>query len=271
MFVPLMFGDLTFGVDTLAFNSLKKTFGGTLSQLERLRGQPSLHFTGRPARKVTLAGTLFPTRLLSEPETEDGAAKIVGRADLETLRALAESGESRWLVAGNGEVFGKFAIESLDEDESAWLEEGTPLRINFTISLVEDLAESGEENENSLAVLKLNAAARETRAKSFLEAWKKHESEKVSQAVESIYAETPTAGKWYRTKQGDVLSALCSQAYPDAAEADSLQRVLGENSALASAGQPFDAGTEIFFPAEANTQSTLTTSLFESTFLGRLV
>ena len=164
MFVPLMFGDLTFGVDTLAFNSLKKTFGGTLSQHARIGGQPALQFTGRPARKVTLAGTLFPTRLLSEPETEDGAAKIVGRSDLETLRTMVESGESRWLVSGSGDVFGKFAIESLNEDESAWLEEGTPLRIDFTISLVEDLAEPGEENESSLAVLELNATAREQRA-----------------------------------------------------------------------------------------------------------
>ena len=31
MFVPLMFGDLKFGVDALAFNSLKKTFGATLA------------------------------------------------------------------------------------------------------------------------------------------------------------------------------------------------------------------------------------------------
>lgn len=271
MFVPLMFGDLTFGVDTLAFNSLKKTFGGTLSQHARIGGQPALQFTGRPARKVTLAGTLFPTRLLSEPETEDGAAKIVGRSDLETLRTMVESGESRWLVSGSGDVFGKFAIESLNEDESAWLEEGTPLRIDFTISLVEDLAEPGEENESSLAVLELNAAAREQRAESFTQTWKKYENEKTVQTVESIYAETPQAGKWYRTKQGDVLSVLCSQAYPNEAESDTLPRVLSENSALADMPQPFDAGTEIFFPAEANTQSTLTTSLFESTFLSRLV
>lgn len=271
MFVPLTLGDLKFGIDALAFNSLKKTFGGTLSQQARIGGQPALHFTGRPPRKISLAGTLFPTRLLAEPETADGAAKIVGRSDLETLRAMAESGKSRWLVAGNGDVFGKFAIESLNEDESAWLEEGTPLRIDFTISLVEDLAEPGEENENSLAVLKLNAAAREARAKNFTETWKKYENEKTVQTVESIYAETPTPGKWYRTKQGDVLSVLCSQAYPNEAESDTLPRVIGENSALADTPQPFNAGTEIFFPAEANTQSTLTTSLFESTFLSRLV
>ena len=213
MFVPLMFGDLKFGVDALAFNSLKKS-----------------------------------------------AAKIVGRADLETLRGLAESGESRWLVSGNGEVFGKFAVESLSEDETVWLEEGTPLRVAFTLSLVEDLAEPGEENESSLSVLELNAQAREARAKSFAETWKKYENEKTAQTVESVYAETPTA-----------LCALCAQAYPGAAEGDALARVLSENAALADTPQPFDSGTEIFFPAEANTQSTLTTSLFESTFLSRLL
>ena len=38
MFVPLMFGDLKFGVDALAFNSLKKTFGATRSRVG-LRGR----------------------------------------------------------------------------------------------------------------------------------------------------------------------------------------------------------------------------------------
>ena len=159
MFVPLMFGDLKFGVDALAFNSLKK----------------------------------IPTRLLAEPETAAGAAKIVGRGDLENLRGLVESGESRWLVSGNGEVFGKFAAESLSEDETVWLEEGTPLRVAFTLSLAEDLAEPGDANEASLSVLELNASAREARAKSFAETWKKYENEKTAQTVESVYAETPTA------------------------------------------------------------------------------
>lgn len=266
-----MLGDLTFGVDALAFTSLKKTFGGTLAQHARIGGQPVLQFTGRPARKISLAGTLFPTRLLAAPETDTGTAKIVGRSDLETLRAMSEKGESRWLVSGNGDVFGKFAIESLSEDESAWLEEGTPLKVEFTLSLVEDLAEPGEENDASTAILKLNEAARELRAKNFSETWKKYESEKTVQTVEGIYAEMPTPGKWYRTKQGDVLGVLCAQAYPNEAEGDTLPRVISENSALSKTEQPFDAGTEIFFPQEANTQSTLTSSLFESTFLGRLV
>ena len=226
MFVPLMFGDLKFGVDALAFNSLKKTFGATLASQARLGGQPSLQFTGRPSRKVTLSGTLFPTRLLAEPETAAGAAKIVGRGDLENLRGLVESGESRWLVSGNGEVFGKFAAESLSEDETVWLEEGTPLRVAFTLSLAEDLSEPGDANEASLSVLELNASAREARAKSFAETWKKYENEKTAQNAESLYAETPTAGKWYRTRQGDVLCALCAQAYPGAAEGAALADTL---------------------------------------------
>ena len=82
-------------------------------------------------------------------------------------------------------------------------------------------------------MLELNASAREARAKSFAETWKKYENEKAAQTVESVYAETPTAGKWYRTKRGDVLCALCAQAYPGAAEGDALARVLSENAALA--------------------------------------
>ena len=136
-------------------------------------------------------------------------------------------------MSGNGEVFGKFAAESLSEDETVWLEEGTPLRVAFTLSLVEDLSEPGDANEASLSVLELNASAREARAKSFAETWKKYENEKTAQTAESLYAETPTAGKWYRTKQGDVLCALCAQAYPGAAEGDALARVLSENAALA--------------------------------------
>ena len=226
MFGPLMFGDLKFGVDALAFNSLKKTFGATLASQARLGGQPSLQFTGRPSRKVTLSGTLFPTRLLAEPETAAGAAKIVGRGDLENLRGLVESGESRWLVSGNGEVFGKFAAESLSEDETVWLEEGTPLRVAFTLSLAEDLSEPGDANEASLSVLELNASAREARAKSFAETWKKYENEKTAQTAESLYAETPTAGKGDRTRQGGVLGARCAQADPGAAEGAALADTL---------------------------------------------
>lgn len=271
MFVPLMFGDLAFGVDALAFQKLTLTRNFSVAKHTRIGTQPTLQFTGRDGVSVELPCALFPARIIAEPTTSDGAATVVGFEALDALRDMAARGESYWLVVGNGDILGKFAVESVTETQTTWLEEGTPLRVEFSLKLTEDSADAGEANEASCAVLNLNRAAREARAKAFSEAWDRRSSESTTQTVESVFSDAPTAGKWYRTKQGDVLGVLCGQANPDGDAGAYLARTLSENAALADEAQPFSAGTEIFFPAEANTQSTLTTSLFESTFLSRLI
>lgn len=283
MYIPLMLGDFKFGVDTLSFSKLARSAAFSFGENARLGGQPSLHFTGRAAQTVSLDGVVFPGRLLGE--NADGSPKAVTAAPLDALREIAESGQARWLVAGNGRVFGRYVVKSFSETQTAWLEEGSPLRAEFSVSLLEDLYDAATAHEAATAVLSLNKEAREARAQAFLENWKKAEEDNPTMATtytdatgeelpteetEDLFADPPAAGKWYLTKQGDTLSALCSQANPGDDLSAYVAQTLGENAALAAAAEPYEAGLAIFMPAQANTQSTLTTSLFESTFLSRL-
>lgn len=92
MFVPLMFGDLAFGVDALAFQKLTLTRNFSVAKHTRIGTQPTLQFTGRDGVSVELPCALFPARIIAEPTTSDGAATVVGFEALDALRDMAARG-----------------------------------------------------------------------------------------------------------------------------------------------------------------------------------
>lgn len=282
MFVSCMLGDFLFGATTLSIASFNKSREWNVVETQRVFLPAAIQFCSAKAQSFSLSGTLFPGMLSLSAKKDEQTA--VGTSALKKLRDMADTGESYWLVCGNGEVFGRFAIKKVTETETHWLEEGTPLRVDFSVELVEDYAEPGTENDAATAVLKLNAAARQDRADAFLSTYRAAEAdnpteqttfedqtgeELPTEATEDIFSDPPALGKWYQTKQGDVLSALCAVVY--SSPADGIAQVLNENAGLASTPQPFAAGITIYFPETTTTQSSLTTGLFESTFLSRLI
>lgn len=55
--------------------------------------------------------------------------------DIDTLRRMADSGRPWLLVDGQGRVWGAYVIEGVSETRTVFLQDGTPRRVDFEISL----------------------------------------------------------------------------------------------------------------------------------------
>ena len=120
----LMFGDVPFEAPGTAYRTLKRTSEYRQPSQDRVHQRPIHQFTGLGRDTVTLDGVVFPGHF--------GAS---GLAHLTRLRALAEAGEPRILVAGSGEVFGKYVVTGIKETRTRVFRDGAPRRVAWRLSL----------------------------------------------------------------------------------------------------------------------------------------
>jgi phage protein U len=102
----------------------------------RLLRDPAWQFIGPGSQQITLDGVLYP---------QTGFAGRVGTMD--ELRALAAEGKPLMLTAGNGKVFGRWAIRTIREGQGLFVMGGSPRQIEFTVELVR----YGEDNPGEAA------------------------------------------------------------------------------------------------------------------------
>lgn len=120
----LMFGDVPFTAPGTAYQTLKRTCAYRQPSQDRVDQRPIHQSTGLGRDTIDLDGVLFP-----------GALGAPGLKHLEALRALAEAGEPRILVAGTGEVYGKYMVISLEEARMRVFRDGAPRRVVWRLSL----------------------------------------------------------------------------------------------------------------------------------------
>lgn len=118
----LTLGLFVFSVQTAPFDSFKRQNGWRWPSNSRTGADEVYQYTGRDEETITLSGTLMP-------EFTGGAS------NLDTLRNMADRGEPYLMMAGTGEIYGYYIIESLDEDKSYLLDNGAAQQIDFTLSL----------------------------------------------------------------------------------------------------------------------------------------
>lgn len=133
----MAFGQFIFSLDTLAFQELKRSNTWRHPSNSRVGARPARQFVGVGDETFSLSGWLAPEQ-------------IGDYASLAELRAMGDSGLAFALVAGNGEVFGLFVIESLNETGTMHDRYGNPTRVSFDLQLarVDDEAGGAEVNVN---------------------------------------------------------------------------------------------------------------------------
>ena len=133
----MAFGQFIFSLDTLAFQELKRSNTWRHPSHSRVGARPARQFVGVGYETFSLSGWLAPEQ-------------IGDYASLAELRAMGDSGLAFALVAGNGEVFGLFVIESLNETGTLHDRYGNPTRVSFDLQLarVDDEAGGAEVNVN---------------------------------------------------------------------------------------------------------------------------
>ncbi|WJD60894.1 phage tail protein [Pseudomonas kurunegalensis] len=144
----LALGMFVFSLDTLAYQEMNRQTDWRHASSNRVGAQPARQFVGRGDDSVTLPGVLLP--------------ELAGDITcLDELRGMANTGKAWPMVDGNGRMRGLYVIESLSEGQTLFFQDGTPRRIDFTLSLQRtdegrvDLQE-GTANRNSRILRQLS-------------------------------------------------------------------------------------------------------------------
>ena len=115
-------GQFTFGLATLAPESVGRDTGWRWAENQRVGARPAAQFLGPAVDGVSLQGVLLP--------------ELIGDRDaLEELRQMGDAGEAYPLLDGQGRMLGLFAIEKVREQASILFPDGSPQKVDFTLDL----------------------------------------------------------------------------------------------------------------------------------------
>jgi phage protein U len=117
-------GQFVFDLTNLSYQELQRRTSWKHASTSRVGGRNARQFTGPGDDSITLSGWFAPGQI---------GGKL---ASLTELRNMGDAGEAYALVDGTGSVYGAFVIEGLDEGQSLHTNNGTPLRVEFTLNLM---------------------------------------------------------------------------------------------------------------------------------------
>lgn len=118
----LSLGMFVFSLSTLAYQELQRQTNWRHASNSRVGAPPALQFVGRGDDTITLPGIILP----------ELAGSLLS---LDALRLMANTGKAWPMVEGTGRIYGLWVIESLSETKTVFFRDGTPRRIEFTLTL----------------------------------------------------------------------------------------------------------------------------------------
>ncbi|WLH22276.1 phage tail protein [Pseudomonas sp. FP215] len=118
----LSLGMFVFSLSTLAYQELQRQTNWRHASNSRVGAPPALQFVGRGEDTITLPGIILP----------ELAGSVLS---LDALRLMANTGKAWPMVEGTGRIYGLWVIESLSETKTVFFRDGTPRRIEFTLTL----------------------------------------------------------------------------------------------------------------------------------------
>ena len=118
----LALGMFVFSLSTLAYQELQRQTEWRHPSYSRVGAAPARQFVGRGDDIITLPGIIFP--------------ELAGTTlSLDALRLMANTGKAWPMIEGSGRIYGLWVIESLSETKTVFFRDGTPRRIEFTLTL----------------------------------------------------------------------------------------------------------------------------------------
>lgn len=125
--VMLALGDFFFSISTVQYQQLQRSKSWTWAKKNRLGRKPAKQFHGPDSDTITLNIAHFP---------ENKAGLLM----FSRLAALGDLGKPHRLVGSNalgGSDLGLWCIESLEETDTEFTEDGIPLVIKGTLKISE--------------------------------------------------------------------------------------------------------------------------------------
>ncbi|MFJ3369779.1 phage tail protein [Pseudomonas sp. NPDC086251] len=118
----LALGMFVFSLSTAAYQELQRQTEWRHASNNRFGAAPARQFVGRGDDSITLPGVILP--------------ELAGSTlSLDAVRLMANTGKAWPVVEGSGRIYGLWIIESLSETKTIFFRDGTPRRIEFSISL----------------------------------------------------------------------------------------------------------------------------------------
>jgi len=118
----LALGMFVFSLRTAAYQEMQRQTEWRHPGNNRIGAAAARQFLGRGDDAITLPGLIVP--------------ELAGTTlSLDALRLMANTGKAWPMVEGTGRIYGLWVIESLSETHTLFFRDGTPRRIEFTLSL----------------------------------------------------------------------------------------------------------------------------------------
>ncbi len=125
--VMLAIGDFQFSMDSTHYQELEKRHAWRWPSFERINQKTASQFQGADASEISITGVKY----------------IESKADIDQIKALkaqGDKGEPLRLVSGSkavGRDWGLWDMLAMTEKDRHVMEDGTPLKIEFTVRLKE--------------------------------------------------------------------------------------------------------------------------------------
>jgi phage protein U len=118
----MILGVYRFTINNAAYQTLKRQSEYRWQEINRMGANPALQFTGFGVEIIDLEGVIYP-------HFKGGIRQV------SLMRAEAGFGKPLMLISGNGNAFGRWCIIKISENQSVFMKDGAPLKIEFSISL----------------------------------------------------------------------------------------------------------------------------------------
>ncbi|WP_233171779.1 phage tail protein [Dyella sp. ASV21] len=118
----LALGPFPFGIATAAYTELQRQMQFKHGATARIGERDAFQYLGPGDESITLQGAVAP--------------EITGTlASITRLETMGRGGNAYVLVDGAGYVYGVYVIDSMETTQRYHLADGTPRRVDFTLSL----------------------------------------------------------------------------------------------------------------------------------------
>ncbi|WP_200792014.1 phage tail protein [Klebsiella pneumoniae] len=118
----LALGMFVFMRQTLPHQTLQRDAEYRWPSNTRVGKRDAFQFLGPGEEKISLAGTLYPEL-------------TGGKLTMTAIRLMADQGRAWPLLDGTGTIYGMYVINNISETGSLFFADGTPRKIDFTLTL----------------------------------------------------------------------------------------------------------------------------------------
>ncbi|NCC97930.1 MAG: phage tail protein [Synergistales bacterium] len=119
----LKLGPYSFSVNAAAYQEMSRIVTHRWSKQDLIDRRPGYQYVGPGEETMHLPGVIYP-------QFKGGASQV------ESMRKIAETGDPLLLIDSLGYIYGRWAIQRVEEKSSIFLPGGIPRRIDFSLDLV---------------------------------------------------------------------------------------------------------------------------------------